>query len=141
MDIHIQRINPKSTVSQVNKLDRVDPQHAQETISSWRYLTATNTHEVVWILKWSYFQSHIPYCENLQVLWAWQSQWIWKKLMRFFHEMMQQEWYTYTLISTNPSNSIINWYKKLWYEEIGSIDLRKVLKRENDIEVFLVRKL
>lgn len=139
MDILIKQIDTSIPVHQVNHLDRIDPKRAKEAADAWRYLVALKNTEIIWILKWSYFQDHIPYCENLQVSGAWQQQWIWKKLMTYWHECMDSDWFEHTLISTNPSNSIIERYKKLGYIEIGSLDLRSVLDWEDEVEVFLVR--
>ena len=139
--IYIQRVNELISVSHINHLDRIDPKKVQEVVELWRYFVALDWKTVVGILKWSYFQSHLPYCENIQVYPSHQWQWIGKQLLNAWHSLMQKDWYNHTMISTNPSNSIINRYKKLWYEEIWSIDLQGVLEWEDDVEIFLVKEL
>lgn len=131
----------KEDLIQLQAIDKVDSLLIEEKASLWRYIIAKHGFTIIWFLKRSYFQDHIPYCENLQVIENYQWQWVWEELLKVWHNNMYTKNHTHTLISTNPSNTIINFYKKIGYKEIGSLDLREAMKWEDEVEIFLLKDI
>lgn len=102
-----------------------------DSIDKGRFLTWTQNKQVIiaivdgqlagW-LQYSLFMEKLPFVNRLYLFEKYQRQGIGTGMVKFWECEMLDKGYSQLMLSSEKTNSAIEFYKKLGYEELGSFD-------------------
>jgi len=93
------------------------------------------------ILRWNLFWDQIPFCTLLYIREDLQKQGCGRALMRFWEAAMRAEGHDMVMVSTQSDEDAQHFYRKLGYQDAGSLILNAIPRYAQAAELFLIKDI